>query len=222
MKQNADRGKVEDNCIPIALGWGIDWILQPEFRWSLASSPYETLTHLGALVGGVREKGRRLCVCVWAKFNCYNICWIRKWRICLQCRRLRFSPWVGKIPWRRKRQPTPAFLPGESHGQRSLAGYSPWGRKESDMTEQLTVDKFWQCIQSQGKVLLRNYSEGTEIRLREYVQYWYRQPPAFDPTRPCLTSLSLTHTHSEEQGKEEALEEGGCFSWKTVIKSSLL
>ena len=46
-----------------------------------------------------------------------------------------FGPWVGKLPWRRKRQPTPAFLPGESHGQRSLAGHSPWGRKESDTTE---------------------------------------------------------------------------------------
>ena len=45
-----------------------------------------------------------------------------------------FNPWVGKIPWRRKWQPTPVFLPGESHGQRNLAGYSPWGRKESDMT----------------------------------------------------------------------------------------
>ena len=43
-----------------------------------------------------------------------------------------------KILWRRKWQPTPVFLPGESHGQRSLAGYSPWGRKESDPTEQLT------------------------------------------------------------------------------------
>ena len=47
----------------------------------------------------------------------------------------RFDPWVGKIPWRRKWQPTPVFLPGESHGQRSLAGYSPWGCKESDTTE---------------------------------------------------------------------------------------
>ena len=42
---------------------------------------------------------------------------------------LGFNPWVGKIPWRRKWQPTPVFLPGESHGQRSLAGYSPWGRR---------------------------------------------------------------------------------------------
>ena len=42
-----------------------------------------------------------------------------------------------EIPWRRKQQPTPVFLPGQSHGQRSLVGYSPWGRKETDMTEGL-------------------------------------------------------------------------------------
>ena len=55
-----------------------------------------------------------------------------------QCRRLRrrgFHPWVRKIPWRRSWQPTPVFLPGESHGQRSLAGYVPKGCKELDMTE---------------------------------------------------------------------------------------
>ena len=56
-----------------------------------------------------------------------------------QCRRLRFDPWIRKIPWRRKWQPTPVFLPGESHGQRSLAGYSPRGHKELDTTEQLTL-----------------------------------------------------------------------------------
>ena len=47
------------------------------------------------------------------------------------------DPWVGKIPWRRKRHPTPVLLPGKFHGLRSLVGYSPWGRKESDTTEQL-------------------------------------------------------------------------------------
>ena len=57
--------------------------------------------------------------------------------VCLQCRRSRFDPWVGKVPWRRKRQPTPVFLPGKSHGQRSLAGYSSRGRKQSDTTERL-------------------------------------------------------------------------------------
>ena len=48
-----------------------------------------------------------------------------------------FDPWVRKIPWRRKWQPTPVFLPGESQGQRSLVGSSPQGHKESDMTERL-------------------------------------------------------------------------------------
>ena len=47
----------------------------------------------------------------------------------LQCKRHKFHLWVGKIPWRRKRLPTPVFLPGKSHGQKSLAGYSPWGSK---------------------------------------------------------------------------------------------
>jgi len=50
-------------------------------------------------------------------------------------KRLGFDPWVAKIPWRRARQPTPGFLPGESLGQKSLVGYSPQGYKESDMTE---------------------------------------------------------------------------------------
>ena len=60
-------------------------------------------------------------------------------RNCLQCMRSRLSPWVRKIPWRRKWQPIPVFLTGEFHGQRNLAGYSPWGCKELDMTEQLTL-----------------------------------------------------------------------------------
>ena len=49
----------------------------------------------------------------------------------------RFNPWVGKILGGRKWQPSPVFLPGKSHRQRSLVGYSPWGCKEYDMTEQL-------------------------------------------------------------------------------------
>ena len=54
---------------------------------------------------------------------------------CRSLRRLKFDPWMGKIPWKRARQPNPVFLPGESHGQRSLDRYSPWGQKESDTTE---------------------------------------------------------------------------------------
>ena len=47
-----------------------------------------------------------------------------------------FDPWVGKIPWRRAWQPAPVFLPGESQGQRSLEGCSPWGCKEANTSEQ--------------------------------------------------------------------------------------
>ena len=54
---------------------------------------------------------------------------------CRRCKRCRFDPWVGKIPWRRKWQSAPVLLPGKFHGQRSLAGYSPLGLKELDMTE---------------------------------------------------------------------------------------
>ena len=54
-----------------------------------------------------------------------------------QCKKQGFDPQVGKISWRRAWQPTPVFLPGKSHGQRNLAGYSPWGLQESDTTERL-------------------------------------------------------------------------------------
>ena len=50
-----------------------------------------------------------------------------------------FNPWIRKIPWRRKWQPTPVFSPGESYGQRNLAGYSLWCCKESDTNEQPTI-----------------------------------------------------------------------------------
>ena len=50
---------------------------------------------------------------------------------CSRCKRHEFDPWVWKIPWRRARQPTPVFLPGESHGQRSLAGYTFHGVTKS-------------------------------------------------------------------------------------------
>ena len=57
-----------------------------------------------------------------------------KEKIHLLYRRPEFDPWVRKIPWRRKWQPAPVFLPGESHAQRSLVGYSPWGQKELTWT----------------------------------------------------------------------------------------
>ena len=56
------------------------------------------------------------------------------------------ATWVEKIPWRRKWQPTSVFLPGESQGQRSLVGCSPWGHKESDTTEQLHFHFSLSCV----------------------------------------------------------------------------
>ena len=60
--------------------------------------------------------------------------WLRGKEPTWQCKRHGFDPWVGKILWRRKWQPTPIFFPEKSLGQRSLAGYSPYGCKESDTT----------------------------------------------------------------------------------------
>ena len=90
----------------------------PSAQWSKSSNNNSSFDHLKRLL--------------WSPW------WLRRWRICLHCRRPRFNPWVRKIPWRRGWLPTPIVLPGEVHGQRSLVGYSPWGRKESDMTSQLT------------------------------------------------------------------------------------
>ena len=65
--------------------------------------------------------------------------WLSDKESTCQCRRLRFDPWVGKIPWRRKWQPTSVFLPGKSHGERNLVGYSPWAHKKSDTIEGLST-----------------------------------------------------------------------------------
>ena len=64
---------------------------------------------------------------------------------CRTCKRHSFNPWVGMIPWNRKWQPTPVFLPGECYRQRSLVGYSPWHHKESDTTVQMSMHTQHTC-----------------------------------------------------------------------------
>ena len=100
--------------------------------------------------------------------------WLPGWysgkeSIC-QCRRLRrpeFDSWVGKIPWRRKWQPTPVFLPWKSHGQRSLVGYSPWGHKELDTTEHIwNKRKLWGDTPEAGNLKPAIPSQ-TELPIRE-------------------------------------------------------
>ena len=86
----------------------------------------------------------------WARDQTWVLCiagglftiWATRERVRLQrgrCGRGGFSAWFGKILWRRKWLPAPVFLPGESHGQRNLEGYSPWRHKERDTTEGLTL-----------------------------------------------------------------------------------
>ena len=64
----------------------------------------------------------------------------------MKYRRQGFNPWVSKIFWRKKWQPVPVYLPGESFGQRSLAGYSPWGHKELDMGEGLNICSLFDLV----------------------------------------------------------------------------
>ena len=81
--------------------------------------------------------------------------WLRWYKICLQCRRPGFNPCVGKIPRRREWQPTSAFLPGESHGQRRRVGYSLWCHKESEMTEQLT--HIWMMLRKKWCIFILDF-----------------------------------------------------------------
>ena len=81
-----------------------------------------------------------------------------------------FDPWVGKIPWRRVWQPTPVFFPGKFHGQRGLVGYSPWGCKESDTTEQLTFSLSLSIIYRMDK------PQGPTVEHRELYSITYDKP----------------------------------------------
>ena len=105
--------------------------------WTIQSMEFSRLNtgvdSLSRLLGIFPAQGSNQVFCIAGGFF---TSWVT--REAHQCRRHGFSPWVGKIPQRRKRQPTPVYLPGKSHGQRILAGYSPWGCKESDTIKRLT------------------------------------------------------------------------------------
>ena len=129
---------LSDQDSSLALGW-ILLLWRPRIPVSLhdSATTFHTYHH--------NFQSRLLPVCVWSFMNIFGETllsigfpwWFRGQSLYLQCRRPGFHLWVKKIPWRRNWQPTSVFLPGESHGQRSLVGYSPRGRKESDMIERL-------------------------------------------------------------------------------------
>ena len=83
------------------------------------------------------QRNKSTCVLIWVATGLPR--WYSgKVNQCRKCRKGEFDPWVGKIPWRRKWQPTPVLLPGKSHGQSSLVGCGPWGRKKLGMTEHMS------------------------------------------------------------------------------------
>ena len=91
--------------------------------------------------GIVPHQGRNLCPVHWQGDYPQGLpLWLSWKRIHLQCGRPGFDPWIGKIPWRRERLPTPVFWPGEFHGL-----HRPWGRKEPDTTEGLALCTLIHC-----------------------------------------------------------------------------
>ena len=107
--------------------------------------------HLSGITFSIPSHSVCVCPYSWSESLVDSIYGLPRWlngKESPACRRPGFDLWVRKIPWRREWLPTPVFLPGEFHGQRSLAGYSPWGCKESDMTERLhftslpTIEKY--------------------------------------------------------------------------------
>ena len=108
--------------------------------------------------------------------------WLR--RVCLQCGRPRFDSWVGKIPWRRKWQSTPVLLPGKSHGQRSLVGYSPWGHKQLNMTERLHFHFHFLLYSGKAKE-----AEGSLFPTNKKWGTWKGFAPW--PQRSCSISMRL-------------------------------
>ena len=107
--------------------------------------------------------------------------WLRGKESACQCGSCGFDPWVKKIPWGRKWHPTLVFLPGNFHGQRSLAGYSPWGRKELDSNEWLNwidsilrINFFWEFLQETlNPSTLRHYWNNiSEPEMFQFRRLW--------------------------------------------------
>ena len=110
--------------------------------------------------------------CLWASL-------VTQWyRICLQCRRHRFNPWVGKIPWRRAWQLIPVFLIGESHGQRSLADYMGSQRVRHNWSDLAGMHR---CLHIFKRWWLLSTVPQKQI---EVVKVKWSRPVVPDPQRP--------------------------------------
>ena len=118
-----------DSQGPVCSADAAEGLVPPEEGWQGQGQQRGWGRGIPRLYLGPQTLGPRLWSTSWLPRGKESTCQ------CRRCKRCGFNPWVEKIPWRRKWQPTPVFLPGEFHGQRSLTGYSPWGRKESDTTK---------------------------------------------------------------------------------------
>ena len=116
-----------------------------------------------------------------------------------RCRRCGFNPWVEKIPWRRKWQSIPVFLPGQSHGQRSFKVYCQWGRKELDTSEQLRGSissvQLLSCVQllatpwaAARQASLSITNSQSLLKLQDAIQPSH---PLLSPSPPALLSISI-------------------------------
>ena len=116
---------------------------------------------------------------------------------CRRPKRCEFNPWVGKMPWRRAWQPSPIFLPGESHGERSLVGYSPWGHKESDKAE----------------VTQHTHIMGKDMATHSSILAW-RIPWREEPGR--LQSMGLQRVGHNWMTNTDMLSKYLCFSFFSI------
>ena len=117
-------------CCPHLCCWS-PWgpaVQRPLWVWGVSLMHHVRLGGLREVISGLCTQTFLLWDSVWSRAQVTPALRL-PWRFsgkesACQCKRCRFNPWVGKIPWRRKWQPTPVFFPGESRGQRSLMGYS--------------------------------------------------------------------------------------------------
>jgi len=107
------------------------------------------------------------------------------------CGKPGFNQWVRKIPWRRKWQSILVFLPGKSHGQISLAGYSPWARKGSDTAEQLSMNAYVNMYIVMYIFLTLSYNHGGQEKEMEIGIFILLVWAVFTKLRICLTGYLL-------------------------------
>ena len=157
-----------------------------------------------------------------------------------QCRRLKrcgFNPCVRKIHWR-KWQPTPVFLPVESHGQKSLVGYSPWSREESDMTEAIWHTIYWTSTKPCARLWrqrrewnivhafkeIPDWSRKTDMESdshnSEWQGFWYEFPQSATWRQKKYICLCCVH-QGRLSGRGDHLSPKNCWKlarWRTSNK----